>query len=271
MPAAEFVNDGDLARDVRELKRQMRMLMSGRALGASAVEGDLRVLGGNSITVEGGDVEARQGGSFIARDGGGLDILDAGRQFVQGGKITAIDNTGDLVFEVNAGDEPSIFLRQDLIRDLSLAIFADRIHSGNEITLGQRSSMDYGDPTTGAPGPTLTDVAVSAAGTAIVFLSAQATATSDNITGLNAVGGYMGVEISGASPTQITSDSENISVSVLSQSPGGTGVVITMSPARIIPVAGLNEGLHTFRAVFRSNSPDTPAYFANRSMAVIAL
>jgi len=85
---------GDLPRRVAELERQLRNLTSGRRLEDAAIGArGVRLFGGGSLTLE---------------DGGNIDVTDEGDITITGGKLTARDINGDIVFAVDTADPASV-------------------------------------------------------------------------------------------------------------------------------------------------------------------
>jgi hypothetical protein len=254
---------GDLQRRVAKLESLVTMLTSGRRM--------------ESASIGAGGTRYHSGGSATFEGGGGVYIRDGGTQFVQGGKITAADPEGELVFEVDAGESPSIFMRQELIRQLSLQIFAERIHSAFDPDIAQRNSEVFGNPTNGAAvGPAATGVDIIT-GSALIMVSANIEfSTSNNAANSTPrVGGAIGVQISGA--TTVNPDEEiGISAQSFKSRSGGAvslvdGIVNVTTTTAVYLQTGLNPGPHDFTLKYRKWLSSTDYVNVDaRSLTVIA-
>jgi hypothetical protein len=263
MSAADGMFLGDLQRRVAKLESLVTMLASGRRM--------------ESASIGAGGTRYHSGGSSTYEGGGGINIFDGGHQFVQGGKITAADPEGDLVFEVDAGESPSIFMRQELIRQLSLEIFAARIHSDFDPDIAQRNSDVFGNPTNGAAvGPAVTDVEILT-GSALIMISAGVEFSTSNAAANSTprVAGVVGVEISGA--TSIAPDEEvGLSAQSFKSRSGGAvttvdGIVNVTTISSFHLQTGLTPGLHDFTLKYRKWLPSTDYVNVDaRSLTVIA-
>jgi hypothetical protein len=243
MGTADGMFLGDLQRRVAELERVVRTMNSGRRLESASIgEGGTRWHSGGKATFEGG---------------GGVYILDGGTQFVQGGKITAADPEGDLVFEVDAGESPSIFMRQELIRQLSVEIFAARMHPAFDPAIAQRTSVDWGNPTNGAAtGPSVTNVDIIT-GSALIMVSANVEFSTSNAAANSTprVAGVVGVEITGATSVPPDEETGIAAQSIKSRSGGAVslvdGIVNVTTMTGVYFQTGLNPGLHDFTLKYR--------------------
>jgi hypothetical protein len=163
-------------------------------------------------------------------------------------------------------EEAIAFLTTSLAKGVSAAVFAERVHEGfveDSDTLSDQATFVDLDPA----GPEITDVNITF-GVAIVWPSCSMAGTLD--TGPNSVGGYMGVEVSGA--TTIAADitksfhlrQTNHNADGINRTDGalaGSTLVLPCAP-----------GLHTFKAVYRTLSgPTTTVSFSQRSLVVIGI
>lgn len=258
MGTADGMFLGELQRRVAALEAAQRLANSGRRL--------------ESASIGAGGTRYHSGGSATFEGGGGVDILDGGRQFIKGGEITAVDAEGDLIFEVDAGESPSIFMRQELIQDLAVAIFADRIRTNVVEGEAFRTSASYGNPTTGSAGPSVANVDVSEAGKAFVFLSAWMVSQTGSAFATEQTG-YMSVEVSGASSVAAADANAAYLTATAVDSSGVIGNMTTVSATvtRMVLLDGLNPGSHTFTARYRRGAAADSVYVYNRALVVFAL
>jgi hypothetical protein len=158
------------------------------------------------------------------------------------------------------------FMRGALAKEISAEVFAERVHEGfveDSDTLSDQATFTDLDPA----GPEITDVNITF-GVAIVWPSCSMAGTLD--TGPNSVGGYMGVEVSGA--TTIAADITK-SFHLRQTNHNSDGINRTdgalAGSTLVLPCA---PGLHTFKAVYRTLSgPTTTVSFSQRSLVVIGI
>lgn len=191
--------------------------------------------------------------------------IGSGGLRIQGGRLLAEDSTGARVFEVTT-EPASIFMRQALIEDLSAQVFAARIHSADAPGQVNISHTSFAfDSATG--GPTVADVSVTAAGRAIVFVSASI-ATDFANTGTE-IRGDMGYEVSGATEVAPVGDSA-VGFEFLNDT--GQQNRSGLNATRMSLLTGLNQGLHSFEAKYRVSAfgASDEAIFFSRNLTVIA-
>lgn len=147
------------------------------------------------------------------------------------------------------------FMRTSLAKATSAEVFADRVHNDNVTTgvpLEGTTSVAFTDLTT--LGPTVSGVDITAAGKALVTLSAAL------VPGVND-GAVMSFEVTGATARSATVDSALI----LERGPDFVGATV----AAVLPVTSLNAGVHQFRAKYRSEFGER-AEFDRRGLTVMA-
>jgi hypothetical protein len=293
---------GDVMRRLTDLEDQVRGLQTARRLEAAAIgRGGIRVRGGAIVIQDADGVETMRlstagltltgllqvlgeiqvtGNSIVVFDPDGsevfragsdgltlsglLEVIGGGDIQVTDGRLIAADSAGD-VFRIDPS-VPEIFMRPELVEDLSMSIFAARIFSVNTGASGviHDASSDYGDPTVaGSPGPTLADVQISAAGRALVTVGASVQLTSGQ-----ADAGHISFHVSGATVQnglQLTEDRSARMQRI------GTGISFTLfaSVSQTSLVTDLNAGLHTFQAKYRVQNGTEVAMF-HRHLTVIA-
>lgn len=241
------VPKGDLIRRVTELEQQVKQLLTARRLEAASIgRGGLRL---------------HSGGSLLVDDGGDIRVA--------GGRLEAVDGDGDGVFVVDS-TEPSIFMRQELITQLSLAILADRLHS-DSIPLSGGTVTDPGLSYIAADGPSLTDVEVSQTGTLLLLITARIQCQINQPTGVSAQG-WMSYRITGATTVE-PGDDEALAHEF--SGPAADVIASTVQATRLVLVEGLNPGSHTIAARYRSQgvdaAPQTEVIFSSRNLTALPL
>jgi hypothetical protein len=165
-----------------------------------------------------------------------------------------------------ASEKAIAWMRGALAKEISAEVFAERVHEGfveDSDTLSDQDTFTDLDPA----GPEITDVNITF-GVAIVWPSCSMAGSLD--TGPNSVGGYMGVEVSGA--TTIAADITK-SFHLRQTNHNSDGINRTdgalAGSTLVLPCA---PGLHTFKAVYRTLSgPTTTVSFSQRSLVVIGI
>lgn len=140
----------------------------------------------------------------------------------------------------------------------ALEIVSNNVYTAVNADYGERSTTAWDDPT-GTAGPTVSDVYIGRSGKAIVMVSATI-ATG----GLPYLGGGMSYVITGA--TTRAAPAAGTDLTLQADTDGGFGFGAT----RVFVEEGLNQGLHTFTAKYRSAVADIVA-FQDRVLVVIAL
>ena len=133
-----------------------------------------------------------------------------------------------------------------LARQVSAQVFADRVKSSTIATTESTTSVAFTDLAT--VGPTVT-LDITDSGKALVFLSADLLAVSDNPA--------MSFTVSGA--TSLPADTHR----KLWAGPG-----VSLGVTRLISLTGLNPGSTTFRAKYSAGS-GTECFFSDRTLAVV--
>jgi hypothetical protein len=185
--------------------------------------------------------------------------VGAGGLRLKGGRFLAEDLSSERVAEITT-DPAGIFLRQELIRDLALAIFADRIRFATVATVGILSGEQQTFQDLSTPGPTVTIDVIT--GTAIVFTTSEILTPGDGGGAFPNSLGVMGVAVSGAS-TKAASVATSQGLNNLN--PDNVGVLCTRAGI----FDDLTPGSNTFTAKYRAAS-DTQVSFSNRSIIVMA-
>jgi hypothetical protein len=147
-------------------------------------------------------------------------------------------------------------LQTSFASQISAEVFAARIRTAEVGDYKEISSTDWID-LPDSPGPTLPDIEVSSTGVMLVEVGCFVSA-DDNA-------GYMSVEVSGATSRAPTL--RHI-VSVLAAAGDGPNAI---AAGRQFPVTGLNPGMHTVTAKYRTDSTSSPgALFGDRTLDVIS-
>lgn len=176
------------------------------------------------------------------------------------------------VIKPGSGNAEAIieFMRGSLARQISAEIFAARVHYDVIAGEARRTSEEFGDPTTGDPGPAVTGVEISSTGVALVMWSSwnrsyTGTAVSDIDYGVMSIG------ITGAT-TRTPSEVEGLRIQAVGADSTAVqfqSLAVSASLANFIVVEGLNEGLHDFGAKYKTYADNS--YFSQRSLIVIGL
>lgn len=166
----------------------------------------------------------------------------------------------------SAATEAVSFLQGELARQISAEIFAERISTATVPTQQSTTSATFTDLAT--VGPQITGVEIQV-GVAIVFASAGIFIQFDQ--DQQGTGGYMGVQISGATSVS-PAESESLVYSMFPDTiPGDEGLNGFLRASNMYPFTGLNPGTHTFTAKYRrSVSGGQAVEFLDRAMMVIA-
>lgn len=138
----------------------------------------------------------------------------------------------------------------------ALEAVAGAFYIGSTPDYGERATAAWADPT-GTGGPVVADVPIGRSGKALVIVSATIATT-----GPAYMGGGMSYVISGATTRATPPAGQDLN----QQATNGWG----FGASRVFLEEGLNTGLHTFTAKYRSVGVTTVA-FQDRVMVVIAL
>jgi hypothetical protein len=195
--------------------------------------------------------------------------IGAGGLTIAGGAIRILDDTGTLV--VQAGLLPDGTYGLAAVNPagalVALSTLAFGIQAATVPEIEMTESQTFTDLTT--PGPALPDVPIGTAGRCLVVLSSLFQEFAIDIVR----GGHMSVEISGATdraPSSLTGlRIGHTNDGVVSGSASSNNMLARMSAVDL--VEGLNPGLHTFTAKYRSlgSGVDDPVWFGPRSLVVI--
>jgi hypothetical protein len=153
--------------------------------------------------------------------------------------------------------------------DAGTALAAIATQSASVTTPETTASSSFGDLAT--TGPTLTNVSVGPSGRMLVMISCQAQADVPTGTGIKSSGCVMSFDLSGA--TTVGANEVNALHAFLAYSAGAaTAPAFTLraSATRVALLTGLNPGLHTLVAKYRSFSSNTVT-FSNRNLTSLAL
>lgn len=224
-PAA--FSQADIMRRLERMESELRQIRTARNLQSASIgSGGLRIHSGGGIVVEGADGQ------------------------------------GD-VFRVNS-DPVELFLRPELIADLSAQVFAARIFTDFVQTQETTTSSLYTDLST--VGPRVTNVNISESGKAVVWIAALVEANTT--TGGTAVSADMGFEVSGATSRAAGSLGQFLTQANFDQTED-TSNTARMGVTAV--VTDLNPGLHNFTAKYRRAQGTAPVPFASRTIVVLGL
>lgn len=214
---------GDLMRRLHRIERQIQELQAGRRLEAAHIgEGGLRI---------------------------------------RGGLLRVQDTVGDDMFRAG-GDPGKVFIRQDLLSPLAVAIFADRADA-QTVDVSEFIDTDtYDDIAT--VGPIVSDVEVLT-GKMIVAPSASI-GVAANTSNLFSAEAYMSYEISG--PTIVPPSDERAARATLITD---QGMQIIVRTGGTFVHRDLEPGVYQVRAKYRTATGDENHATANdRTLTVIA-
>jgi hypothetical protein len=190
--------------------------------------------------------------------------IGAGGLRIRGGQIRVQDIAGDDMFRAG-GDPGEVFIRDDVLGPFAVSILASRIFVDTVVTSEILSAdITFGDLP--SFGPSVTCEIIS--GVALAFVGVRIEGIVN--TGIDAIGGYAGIQVSGATsiPASTTTSAAKAFTNVDS---GGQAHGATDRFANIVPLLGLNPGEHTFTMKYRNFSVAADAVFSARTLAVIAL
>jgi hypothetical protein len=163
-----------------------------------------------------------------------------------------------------AAEQSIAFMNTALAKRISQEIFAaqiftDDMDSGAEFN----NTSDYDDPNVGgSPGPTVSDVPISATGRALVFVSCLFQTDV-----LAAQGAHMSFHVTGATTQDGAQLTEERGIELQCESDPN---VVHASMSRPVLVTDLNPGLHTFQAKYRVEQSTPDATVFRRNITVIA-
>lgn len=259
---------GDVMSRLRALEKDMERMRSDRRLEAAAIgSGGLRVRGGHIIIQDAaGNETARWATDGLSLTGllsvlGTIAVTGGGDISVTDGRLVASDQAGE-VFAVDP-TIPRIFMRPELIQQVTREVLAAGILSDSAAGEVDTSSSSY---VALSGGPSISDVSIGPSGIAMVWLGAQAHATSSGGSPGFGQTGFMSVNVSGASSV---SPLDANSFQVTHTDLGGDSFSGGRSMA-VARISGLNEGTHTFAARYRVDG-NTPFFWRAREIVVIGL
>lgn len=207
---------GDIMRRLRELEKQVERLQTARRLEAASI------------------------------GAGGLRLI--------GGLLRIQDTDGDDMFRAG-GDPGELFLRQDLLADVTRAIMGAAITGGRTNGVAIITASSWADPNTGDAGPVLSGVNVGESGRCIVHMSAGLSQLTLNDGSVGEV--QMSFKVTG-----VTSRSAG-STGTLSLGRGQSGTGGNDIPSGFLGATALledlNEGVHTIRAQYQLTGAVTSA------------
>lgn len=215
---------GDIMRRLHRIERQIQELQAGRRLEAAHVgEGGLRI---------------------------------------RGGLLRVQDTVGDDMFRAG-GDPGEVFIRQDLLSPLAVAIFADRADA-QTVDVSEFIDTDtYDDIAT--VGPVIQDIEVLT-GKMIVAPSASI-GVAANASNLFSAEAYMSYEISG--PTIVPPSDERAARATLITTDQGMQIIVRTGGTFVH--RDLEPGVYQVRAKYRTAIGDENHATANdRTLTVIA-
>lgn len=186
-----------------------------------------------------------------------------------GGGVTLRIGAGGRVIVPGLGAAAAAIapMRTRLAQQIAADVLADRIHIGFLAGAGTRHSTNYGDLTPiSVPGPGPSVTAEITSGSAIVMLSCRMDAHLGPGTSNT---GFMSFEVSGA--TSIAAQDGGYELGLSGPDSAGVGVG-PICASRVRAIGGLNPGVHTFTAKFRTGFDSTSAVtFSSLEIVVIAL
>lgn len=183
-----------------------------------------------------------------------LKIIDSSGD--QGASQMVIDGR---IIRPGAGNAEEVitFMRGTLAREIAAEVFAERIFIDTDAGLAERTATTYGDPQTGDPGPSVTDVPIES-GRAIVFLGADMQAATDHAaTNDYDTAGFIGYEVSGATSVPPSDPDRAMFSAVQKYNLDGVidfeaGVSNLFTMAKIVVEENLNPGLHDFTMKYKA-------------------
>jgi hypothetical protein len=162
------------------------------------------------------------------------------------------------------------FMNSTLASAVAAGVLGARFYS-ESIPLIDGTVTNPGSTYTSANGPVLTGVDVSDSGLCLLKITARVACQINQPNGV-AAGGWMSVAVSGAS-TRSPADDDALEHDITG--PAADVIASSVQATRLVLLEGLNPGLHTISARYRSEHvdppPDTSVIFSSRNLTAWAL
>lgn len=178
---------------------------------------------------------------------------------------------GKIIIPGSAAAEQSIeFLRSGVAQQIARQVLAAAMFS-NSVPLSEGSVTDPGSTYVAADGPILSNIEISDSGTCLVLITSRINVQINQPLGVSA-SGWMSFRITGAT-TREPSDEESLNTDIFG--PAADVIASTIGATRLVLVEGLNPGVHTIEARYRSEGvdpvPQHAVNFTSRNLTVMAL
>jgi hypothetical protein len=155
------------------------------------------------------------------------------------------------------------WMRGSLASAISAEVLADRVQSISDGGIGTRNDIAYGDLSGADVGPVVTDVEISEAGAAIVFVSAECIV---NISAGRT--GFMSYDVSG--PTSRAANDAWAYTNSISGDPS-LSVIPGIGAGRLSVQKGLEPGTYSFTCRYRTVDTGGNVQWLGRNLTVIGL
>jgi hypothetical protein len=169
-----------------------------------------------------------------------------------------------------AAEQAIAFMTSSLASAVAAGVLGARFYS-HSIPLIDGTVTNPGSTYTAANGPELTGVDVSDSGLCLLKITARVACQINQPNGV-AAGGWMSVAVSGAT-TRSPADDDALEHDITG--PAADVIASSVQATRLVLLEGLNPGLHTISARYRSEHvdppPDTSVIFSSRNLTAWAL
>lgn len=181
---------------------------------------------------------------------------------IRGGQLRIQDIFGDDMFRAG-GDPGEVFIRDDILSPLAVAVFSDRVDS-NTIDVSEFIDTDtYDDIAT--VGPTIEEIEVLTG--RLVVMPSASIGVAANSSNLFSAEAYMSYEVTG--PTIVPPSDERAARATLITTDQGMQIIVRSGGSFVH--TGLEPGLYQVQAKYRVATGDENHATANdRTLTVIA-